>query len=366
MIHAALWIISTLFVIWFSVVCFSWLVVFFVYAWRWILGIIILIAFLIFVRTEPKKSDTTEPPVIASPPTMEITKRNYGELRSTQDTDSYTALSARIKTELHNSLSDKAAPEPTFPSIEEKISWLTEFSLRLSKQMPDRALRIDFLKTEYYEAKRAALDPQLVLALIDQLSGFQKDKVSPSDAMGYMQVPHSWERKIGATGNNLLNPRINLRYGCTILRHFLDIEKGDLFRTLIRYRHESEGIASNEITEKDAAFANDVRAKWDSTWTVLPVIHPPLSINSAPNETLPTGMSPPSGETQPPSLSPTTSLAKPIGSCIENRDCPGDLVCMNRICGDDGFEEKSRGKGKSCYDSFECQDRLSCADNKCD
>ncbi len=95
--------------------------------------------------------------------------------------------------------------------------------------------RIEFLKTVHYEATRAGLDPQLVLGLIQVESGFRKYAVSSAGARGYMQVMPFWLRLIGRRTNNLFHLRTNLRFGCTILRHYLDIEQGDLYRALGRY-----------------------------------------------------------------------------------------------------------------------------------
>ncbi len=148
------------------------------------------------------------------------------------------------------------APEPTFPSMEEKVNWLTEMSRRLSKRIPDREARIDFLKTAYYEAKRAGLDPQLVLGLIQVESGFKKYAVSGAGARGYMQVMPFWAKLIGQKNHNLFHMRTNLRYGCTILRHYLDIEKGDLYRALGRY---NGSLGRPE-------YPNLVRGAWEKHW----------------------------------------------------------------------------------------------------
>ena len=98
-----------------------------------------------------------------------------------------------------------------------------------------RSNREDFLITVHYEAKRAGLDPQLVLGLIQVESNFRKYAVSSAGARGYMQVMPFWVRLIGNKDHNLFHLRMNLRYGCVILRHYLDVEKGDLYRALGRY-----------------------------------------------------------------------------------------------------------------------------------
>ena len=151
-----------------------------------------------------------------------------------------------------------ASPDPKFPSVVEKVNWLTEMSKRLSKRMPDRTARLEFLKTAYYEAQRAGLDPQLVLSLIQVESGFRKYAVSGAGARGYMQVMPFWTKLIGDKGQDLFHMRINLRYGCTILRHYLDIEKGDLYRALGRY--------NGSLGQPE--YPNRVRAAWEKQWAL--------------------------------------------------------------------------------------------------
>lgn len=147
----------------------------------------------------------------------------------------YEPLSASVRASLYKSVSDTVPPRMAFSSPLEGANWLDEMSHRLEKRVPDRTTRIDFLKTVHYEATRAGLDPQLVLGLIQVESGFKKYAVSSAGARGYMQVMPFWVNLIGSKSNNLFHIRTNLRYGCTILRHYLDIEKGDLYRALGRY-----------------------------------------------------------------------------------------------------------------------------------
>lgn len=144
-------------------------------------------------------------------------------------------LSNSVKAMMQRSISDKAAPRLMFASADEGEFWLSEMSQRLQKKMPDQAYREDFLRTVHYEATRAGLDPQMVLGLIQVESGFKKYAVSSVGARGFMQVMPFWSRSIGASDHNLFLLRTNLRYGCTILRHYIDIEKGDLYRALGRY-----------------------------------------------------------------------------------------------------------------------------------
>lgn len=147
----------------------------------------------------------------------------------------YEPLSASVRASLYKSVSDSAPPRMAFSSSIEEINWLDEMSSRMEKRIPDRATRLDFLRTVHYEASRAGLDPQLVLGLIQVESGFKKYAVSSAGARGFMQIMPFWVKLIGASDNNLFHLRTNLRFGCTILRHYLDIEHGDLYRALGRY-----------------------------------------------------------------------------------------------------------------------------------
>jgi soluble lytic murein transglycosylase-like protein len=106
---------------------------------------------------------------------------------------------------------------------------------RLARRIPDRQQRLQLLRTVHYEATRAGLDPQLVLGVLEIESGFRKYALSRAGARGYMQVMPFWVKLIGRPADNLFHLRTNLRYGCVILRHYLDIEKGDYFRALGRY-----------------------------------------------------------------------------------------------------------------------------------
>src|ERR1700675_4062227 len=145
------------------------------------------------------------------------------------------ALAANVQNSLHRSVSDYPAPHLVFATDVEGWSWLADMSSRLAAKIPDWPTRRDFLVTVQYEASRAGLDPQLVLGLIQHESNFRKYAVSSAQARGYMQVMPFWVRQIGDGGHDLFTLRTNLRYGCTILRHYLDIEQGDLYRALGRY-----------------------------------------------------------------------------------------------------------------------------------
>ncbi len=150
----------------------------------------------------------------------------------------YAPMSASVRTALAAAVADeRSAPEPRFVSQEERDGWLTALSERLPRKWkPDQQQRIEFLKSVRYEAQRAGLDPHMVLGLIEVESYFRRYAVSHVGARGYMQVMPFWTRVIGdGDPSALFDLRTNLRYGCAILRHYIDIERGDLFRALGRY-----------------------------------------------------------------------------------------------------------------------------------
>lgn len=144
-------------------------------------------------------------------------------------------LAASVQAAMHRAVSDSAAPRLAFNNPSDGDAWLAEMSQRLSKRIPDEQFRRDLLTTVHYEATRAGLDPHLVLGVIHVESGFKKYATSIAGARGFMQVMPFWAKLIGTPETNLYHLRTNLRFGCTILRHYVDIEKGDLFRALGRY-----------------------------------------------------------------------------------------------------------------------------------
>ena len=169
----------------------------------------------------------------------------------------YEPLSASVRAALSRTIADQAPPKSSFKSPLEAADWLTEMSQRLAKRLPNQESRLEFLRAVHYEATRAGLDPQLVLGLIQVESGFKKYAVSSAGARGFMQVMPFWIKVIGRSDDNLFHLRTNLRYGCTILRHYLDIEKGDLYRALGRY---NGSLGKPE-------YPNMVRAAWHNQWS---------------------------------------------------------------------------------------------------
>jgi len=144
-----------------------------------------------------------------------------------------------VRTALSSAVLNQAPPEPEFPSTEARIAylhWMTAMSERLRSRKPDLEVRRDFLQTAWYESKRAGLDVSLVLGLIQVESAFRKFAISSAGARGYMQVMPFWTRVIGdGDPGKLFHMQTNLRFGCVILRHYLERERGDLFMALGRY-----------------------------------------------------------------------------------------------------------------------------------
>lgn len=169
----------------------------------------------------------------------------------------YEPLSASVQAALHKAVSDARPSVSSFRNPLEAADWLGEMSRRLEKRIPSREYRIDLLRSVHYEATRAGLDPQLVLGLMQVESGFRKYAVSSAGARGYMQVMPFWVKVIGRPDDSLFDLRTSLRYGCTILRHYLDIEKGDLYRALGRY---NGSLGKPE-------YPNMVRAAWQNQWS---------------------------------------------------------------------------------------------------
>ena len=180
------------------------------------------------------------------------------------------ALSANVRASLQRGLADTAVTRTAYSNPADEQAWLKEMSRRLAKRMPNEAERLEFLTTLHWEASRAGVDPQLMLGLIQVESGFRKYAVSPVGARGYTQVMPFWVKAIGSPDHNLFQLRTNLRYGALILRHYIDIERGDLFRALGRY-NGSLGRAE---------YPNLVVGAWKRHWDYTP------STKSADNTTV--------------------------------------------------------------------------------
>jgi soluble lytic murein transglycosylase-like protein len=151
----------------------------------------------------------------------------------------YEPLANAVRSALAAQIADPAPPRRKFDRLEERLAfvdWLAEMSQRLATREPEYRTRVDLLRTLDYECARAGLDRQMILGLIQVESGFRKYAISAAGARGYMQVMPFWASLIGdGDDRRLFDMRTNLRYGCVILRHYVDGEQGDLFRALGRY-----------------------------------------------------------------------------------------------------------------------------------
>lgn len=148
-------------------------------------------------------------------------------------------LADSVRGALSAAVADSAPPKPHFDKLDERLAylrWLGEASQRLKKRKSEHVARLEFLETVWYESRRKGLETALVLGVIQVESGFRKYAISVAGARGYMQVMPFWTRTIGdGDAARLFHMQTNLRFGCVILRHYLDIERGDLFMALGRY-----------------------------------------------------------------------------------------------------------------------------------
>ena len=148
-------------------------------------------------------------------------------------------LANSVQSALSAAVADAAPPRPTFDAFERRLvylRWLGEMSERLRKREAEYTRRVEFLETAWYESTRAGIEPSLLLGLIQVESGFRKYAVSRVGARGYTQVMPFWARLIGdGNPSRLFHLQTNLRFGCVILRHYLERERGDMYLALGRY-----------------------------------------------------------------------------------------------------------------------------------
>jgi len=176
----------------------------------------------------------------------------------------YEPLADAVRNALAAQIADTRPPVRNFDTHDGRmgfVDWLDAMSKRLRARKADDLTRLDFLRTLDYEATRAGLDRQLVLGLIQVESAFRKYAISTAGARGYMQVMPFWTKVIGdADTRKLFDMRANLRYGCVILRHYLDLEGGDLFLALGRY-NGSRGRRE---------YPDAVIGAWKTNWSYQP------------------------------------------------------------------------------------------------
>ncbi|WP_300649684.1 lytic transglycosylase domain-containing protein [Hydrogenophaga sp.] len=148
-------------------------------------------------------------------------------------------LADSVRGALSAAIANSAPPVPEFTDLEKRLAylrWLGASSTRLQRRKTDFQTRIEFLQTVWYESRRAGLDITMVMGLIQVESAFRKFAISRVGARGYMQIMPFWSRVIGdGDPSRLFNMQTNLRFGCVILRHYLDRERGDTFLALGRY-----------------------------------------------------------------------------------------------------------------------------------
>jgi soluble lytic murein transglycosylase-like protein len=142
---------------------------------------------------------------------------------------------ADVNEELRVLIKQAVESSDSFTDRFEAEVWLVDMSSRLADKIPEPDKRLRLLKQIHYEASRADLYPELVLAVIDVESNFNQFAISRAGAMGLMQVMPFWLNEIAHPQDNLFDTRTNLRMGCTILRYYLDMEHGDLTQALARY-----------------------------------------------------------------------------------------------------------------------------------
>ena len=148
-------------------------------------------------------------------------------------------LANAVRSALAAAVNDTAPPRPQFDTIDARLAylrWLGEMSTRLKRRESEHLRRVEFLETAWYESTRAGIDPSLLLGLVQVESGFRRYAISVAGARGYTQVMPFWARLIGdGDPARLFHMQTNLRFGCVILRHYLDRERGDLYLALGRY-----------------------------------------------------------------------------------------------------------------------------------
>ena len=149
------------------------------------------------------------------------------------------AIADGMRVALSNAIKDARPPKPIFrdeAARQRYQLWLSTMSERLKRKLPDEQSRLEFLETTWYESSRAGLDPGLVLGLIQVESAYRKYAVSMVGARGYMQVMPFWSKVVGDNDRSkLFHMQSNLRYGCSILRMYIDMEGGNLYLALGRY-----------------------------------------------------------------------------------------------------------------------------------
>lgn len=169
-----------------------------------------------------------------------------------------SALGQTIDPELRAALKQNVNESSSFEDRFDAEVWLVDMSGRMSRYIKDPNQRLQFLRKVHREATKAGVEPELVLSVIHIESRFDRFAISRVGAQGLMQVMPFWKNEIGRPTDNLTNVDTNLRYGCTILKHYIDREKGDLIRALARY---NGSLGKTWYPEK-------VLTAWEKYWFV--------------------------------------------------------------------------------------------------
>lgn len=195
-------------------------------------------------RTPQRQPETSKPTPTPNPEkTMPLTRRRFLLTTAALATPALLhagaqreeTLSDDVASIMRQSVENASPPRLVFDRPAEGQRWLNEMSARLARFIDSELYRRRLLVMIQYEASRAALDPQIILGLIEVESRFRQYAISNVGAKGLMQVMPFWQRYIGNESHNLFDVRTNLRYGCTILRHYGNLENGNLVRMLARY-----------------------------------------------------------------------------------------------------------------------------------
>ncbi len=273
-IHVAEWVASLLFLIAVAAVGTALLWRFRIAVTRVLIafvGLTVLAGFGIYWWNDRAAAQAAEQARVAAVKQRDAeTAQRESEARLLQDSI-VTAQTAAI--------ANAAPPIPEFTDVNERLAylrWLGEMSGRLIGRMPDWAVRKEFLQTLWYESRRAGLDTSLVLGLIQSSSNFQKFYVSDRGSRGFLAVGPHWVADLGdGDVQKLFHMQTNLRYGCVMLRHYIDQNRGDLFLSLQQYLADSRGLTPNSpamTTAVDGVFA--AQGLWVFSDVHLP---PPLN-----------------------------------------------------------------------------------------
>ena len=179
-------------------------------------------------------------------------------------------LAADVQASLHSSIVNPIQPHLVFDSKAQANAWLSDMSTRLKKWVPDEFLRKRYLTIIQYESVRAGLDPQLVLSVITVEGKFNKYAIGSSGERGMMQVMPFWLSDIGAPDQNLFDVQTNIRFGCTILRYYMQIERGDTTRALARYNGALK-------LPNYAGYPKKVLAAYDKYWSPATYVSTPVN-----------------------------------------------------------------------------------------